>query len=283
MPTASQLPRHTVCSLDRGLYAFRYVRASDVVPPTAELHVLSGSIEFVHAPGREHARLSEPGTSVVLVVRQSATIRVELTAGKPGADVGAEFGLDLLDRGELDTLTSVNVSGQFVSEQGLQQGASIVDISSMRIEAHVSRLGDVAVRSGDWIAGPQAPLPIEGLRIICSGGSASLGVSVQLRFLNGGQSWSAWHSPETFAGTRQQAQALNGLRLKLVGSRANQYSLIGEALFLGAPVESQRGDVIEFLGSDPLVGLKVALAPANNGSESASLRGPDRVRVYKAR
>jgi hypothetical protein len=100
-----------------------------------------------------------------------------------------------------------------------------------------------------------------------------------------------------YAGTRGQARPLLGIRLRLSGGAAQSVTLSAEALFLGATVETARGDVIELIsgaGVDPLVGLKIAFVPVpssavqgkSNPAQSRQVQQAEprtgRVRVFRA-
>jgi hypothetical protein len=80
----------------------------------------------------------------------------------------------------------------------------------------------------------------------------------------GGQ-WSPWVPAGAFAGTRGQSLPLVGLRVRIAGALSGRYRLQGEAIFLGLPAVADSGDLLEFssyAGVDPLVGLRLELAPA---------------------
>jgi hypothetical protein len=88
--------------------------------------------------------------------------------------------------------------------------------------------------------------------------------------------------------------------LRLLGPGAERFVIHADALFLGAAVVSRRGREIELLGSggaDPLVGLRVDVAPmasaidrndpristGASGGVKLGARSEPRVRVFRAR
>ena len=125
--------------------------------------------------------------------------------------------------------------------------------------------------------------PIEGL-VIKSGSSD---VAVAAQFLNASslQTWSAWLTPGSLIGTRQKGDAADRFAvLKLVGNGASRFEINGEALFLGSPRITQRGGEVEFAvvgGSDPLVGLRIAVIERVLKVAEAPSKRESRVRVFR--
>ena len=135
---------------------------------------------------------------------------------------------------------------------------SVFDLSKFAILGHVAHRGDVAVSSGEWIAGPDSPSAIEGLEV--QGLQGGIQIDTQVLFGSRPPKWSNWVSSGSFVGTRGRRMPLVGVRLKLVGRDADQHELFAEALFLGSPIINKRGREIEMVsaaGADSLVGLRL--------------------------
>jgi len=142
---------------------------------------------------------------------------------------------------------------------------------AVELMGHVSRRGDLLVTDGAWVAGPDSPAPIEGLEMRLAGAAGGLSLEYQVQVGGGGGSWTNW-MPGGFAGTRGQARPLLGARLRLVGAQAAQFQIEAEALFLGASVKRLKGHLVEIVsdsGVDPMVGLRLALAPPAQASQPA--------------
>ena len=164
--------------------------------------------------------------------------------------------------------------------------------ASLSVLGHVSRRGDIVAAAGEWLAGPSAPSPIEGIVIQLEGAPASW-IEGQV-LVTGTRQWSSWQPAGTFLGTRGHARALVGLRLRLTAVAPSEVELEGSALFLGSAVIRQEGRVIEFLSAaerDPLIGLRLVIQadppstiesrpPVNDVGSQVAQRG--RVRVFRA-
>jgi hypothetical protein len=133
-----------------------------------------------------------------------------------------------------------------------------------RLLLHVSRRGDVVGQPGEWVAGPAAPAPIEGLQIDLAP-SSPFRLEYQVLLAGFSEGWSAWMPAGTFAGTRGRARPLNGVRFRLASSGSDRYEIDAEALYLGASIDRKTGVELEFVAPSPrdaLVGLRFALTRA---------------------
>ena len=267
-----------------GLYVLRYV--GSIEPRTAPFAAVrpvgtsADVITLVSAPGLDPSQLSAPGSSIVVVVRARGAIDINLRAAPGSSNLDAKFSLDLLAAASESAATDRAGERAGVREDG-KPGTSGAPLP-LDILAHVSRRGDIKPDAEGWIGGPKSPSAIEGLEIQTR--SAEVGLAAQ--FLNSAnpKTWSAWLTPGAFVGTRQQASPLTGLRLKLVGAAANRFEIDGEALFLGSPKVSGRGNEVELTvagGLDPLVGLRVAVSERRQTTEEAPVRREPRVRVFR--
>ena len=144
-----------------------------------------------------------------------------------------------------------------------KKAALELNASGFGFVCHVARKGDVGAAGGRWIGGPGSPAVIEGVMLHWP---EPEGVRLEVQALvsgSGGQ-WSPWVQAGDFAGTRGQSLPLVGLRVRIAGGQG-RYRLQGEAIFLGLPAVADAGEILEFssyAGVDPLVGLRLELAPA---------------------
>ena len=136
----------------------------------------------------------------------------------------------------------------------------MIEEVGFEVAAHVTWRGDVTVAADAWIAGPEAPFPIEGLSLR-TGPAAATWFETQV-FIHGDEDWYPWASASRFHGTRRRDLPLVGLALRLTQSAPAALALDVCAVFLGAPVARAAGRQVRFrslAGGDPLVGLRVGL------------------------
>lgn len=268
-----------------GLYVLRYLSSADPRnAPSASVRLTpggTGDVDFVSAPGLPEQELAAPGSSIVLLTRRPGSVDIVLRALPGSSNMDARFSLDLLAAGAESSLSWD--AGRHAAD-GSRIGGPGWDVAvpELEVEGHVARRGDVAADETGWIAGPRSPSPIEGLTIRCT--SPGVGIAAQSMGTRERGRWSVWQSPASFVGTRQQADPLVGLRLRLVGPEAGGFQLQAETLFLGAPVASRIGSDLELTsqsGTDPLVGLRLALIPAATPQVETVASRTSRVRVFR--
>ncbi|MFE1600583.1 hypothetical protein [Methylobacterium sp. ID0610] len=282
-------------TVEAGLYVLRYVKPlSRGASPTVEVRIpaeFGRYVQAISSPFDDPGVIGGPGGCLVLRAERPATLQIVVRT--PAGHGEVELQLEPLVTAR--TAAARPAAGQpqqpGPAQAGLPQAGAALDIL-----AHVSRRGDVKVGAEAWIAGPASPAPIEGLEIR-TGGLPGLRLEYQVLVGGAGGGWTRWMSGGEYAGTRGQARPLLGIRLRLSGGAGQGVTLGAEALFLGASVESARGDVVELVsgaGIDPLVGLKLTFVPARSEagrlqggpvpSGSAQPAGPrtGRVRVFRA-
>jgi len=264
--------RVSALSVARGLHVFRYVSFDGAgAPAIAKFMPDSNGMSVVDMPGREGGRLLAPGDCVVVRADHAGEATVGLRKGSADGALDASFRLDVIVRCE-EAVTPIVAA----------------PTSSITFFAHIANVGDASFGQDVWVGGPETPGAIEGLGIVSDAVSP-----LEMQVLVGGRParWSDWVGAGQYAGTRGYGLPLLGLRLRLSPEAAG-LEIAAEALFLGALVASQRGQMVEFLsgsGVDPLVGVKIAIEKATERSlgvsgateASASVREP-RVRVFRA-
>lgn len=286
------LEREATIDVSRGLYILRYLSGVALgASPVAMARPAPGSepfVEVISAPGILTGFLSYPGECLVVRAERVGKLLVRVMRQSAAESFDASFRLEPVfgaERSAAPVLAGAPETASASPQSGGGQKFTLL--------AHVSRRGDVEVRAGEWVAGPNAPSAIEGLEIRGALGSG-LRIEIQPLVSTTPLRWLDWAAPGGFAGSRGRALPLAGLRLRLAGDDASRFVLSADALFLGSAILSKRGREIELVGAasgDPLVGLRLDLAPeafavAGNidhaGAAIAPQRVEPRVRVFRA-
>jgi hypothetical protein len=272
--------QETAITVSRGLFLLRYASgATNGRSPFAVVRPASASapfIEVISPPGVVAGFLSGPGDFAIVRAEQSGNLLVKIVAQNPGDPLEASLRMETLSGGEKPAVAAAAITP--------------MSKAAPTILAHVSRRGDVEVAMGAWIAGPDAPSPIEGLEVR---GALPEGVAIELQPLlaTNPPRWMDWSGPGSFVGTRRRALPLSGLRLRLSGASAASFEIAASGLFLGSPVLNRRGREVEFVSSaglDPLVGLQVELVaasvegPAANDRTLAESPPESKLKVFRA-
>lgn len=282
--------RVSAIKVEPGLYTLSYVKSRSAENwPSVEVSALpesAQSIEVVSSPFESAGMISEPGGCVVLRVARSSQVQITVRPHPGSSNDEAELQLESLHRGKAARAREVAPT----------QAANGAPSHAVRLLGHVSRRGDVQVTDGSWLAGPDAPAPIEGLSLALEQRIGNLSLEYQVMIGGPGGGWTPWLSHGQFAGTRGQFKPLVGVRARLAGQPNEGLSLEVQALFLGASVDTSRGTEVELMspaGVDPLVGFKLALVGARSevGRDTNYGSGPiiqpsethaGRVRVFRA-
>jgi len=254
--------QETTIAVDRGLFVLRYASGAGAHrSPIAMVRPEPASapyVEVMSAPGVVAGFLSAPGDCAVVRAEQSGTLILKIIAQHAGDPLDATFKLDPLGGAERRDAGEIAAAPIAVA-------APVAALGALTILAHVSRRGDVGAAAGTWIAGPDAPAPIEGLAL--SGAlPKGLALGIQPLLATNPPRWLDWAGLGDFVGTRQRALPLAGLRFRLSGPEAENFEIAASALFLGSPVTSRRGreiDLVSSAGVDPLVGLRIELVAAS--------------------
>lgn len=281
--------RHHAMVVGRGLYLLRYVSASsDENPPVVAVnqHPRNSSIAVMSAPGGSDSHLQAPGDCMVVRANGPGSISLVVFADGPDASIDAELRLERILAATDDAATQRSVSAKIVDINSPSSGSS--EISVM---AHVSRRGDVVAEPGQWICGPELPLPIEGIEIDWPNKPSGVDLRYQVATSRSAGRHALSAAIGQFAGSRGKAAPLVSIELALSGPRAVQYELQCDALFLGAAILSQSGRQLSLSGPsgrEPLVGLRLQIAdaqktPAQKFEETKpqKKRPCRKVRVYR--
>lgn len=278
--------RDSSVDVDVGLHLVQYASSGDPgLPPSVQVEIAPHSLsraQIITDPRDPPGELPAPGTSLVVRAEGPATLRLIVHPRSAGASTDA--------RVEVRALGPKQRSQQPQPERARRSSAPVSSPSSapgagLRLLAHVARRGDVWAEAGEWVGGPSAPLPVEGVEIHEPAGSGRLGLEYQVLTGKRQQRWSDWTPAGRFAGTRGKATPLFGIRLRV----GPAYALRAEGLFLGAAILTKAGTEIELVGQtgrEPLVGLSLRLDQQAGeqhrpAQDQARERGA-RVRVFRA-
>lgn len=293
--------RSSAVAVSRGLLVVRYAASGAVrdfpiamVRPAATFDRV---VEIFSAPGTEQGRLEKPGDCAVVRVHEAAKLEIGLRRSAPAGSLDASFQVEVLGAGKLPETTfetartvaeapKTAIVSDFRESDAVRPGASAKP--GLTFSAHVAMRGDVEVGEDQWVAGPNAPAPIEGL-VLRSAEPDRLAIEAQV-LVAGAKQWSDWVAPGAYAGTRGRGLPLIAARFRLVGAEGASMEITADALFLGAAALTKTGRQIEFAsptGSDPLVGLKLGVRTVEKSPAAQQSDGPwrdrgSRVRVFRS-
>lgn len=264
-----------IIEVRKGLYALRYVSAlaGKAAPKiTAETNS-EAEIELIGMPGAKYATLSEPGELLVVRAFGPAQIRLKVTPARESGSIVADVRLE-----DLKSIGLVKPDAVATSTLVLPE----TQTPELEIFGHVSRVGDVSASPREWIAGPQRPSTIEGIRIVWLNKPANVELSVEGLLGGRAQGKVAPTCRDGLIGSRGRAIPLVGLNLRLSGAGANRYNLVVESLFRGCQATENRGRSIELLGptgSEALIGLKFDLRVLESNLGPDTIRRSDPVQI----
>ena len=284
MPSADKFDRNSTLFVGRGLYVLRYEKGgAGRDAPTAFVSAAGGCesvLDVFSVPGAPQGRLDGPGDALIVRASNSASLRIGVRRKSPEGSLEAALRLESV--GNLGASTVVAEAPARVAAPERAAGDALY-------LAHASRRGDIAVRPGQWVGGPEAPMKIEGLEFFETG---LPDVEIEAQWIGPGPSadWSAWTRSGAFLGTRGRNLPLAGLRLRLNGEGARRYLISADALFLGSPIVTECGRSVELTSAsarDPLVGLRLEIRPERRVSvwQTSRPNGVEverRVRIFKA-
>jgi hypothetical protein len=245
-------------------------------------------MSFLAGPGAFGDRLASPGSYILVQAQRSGTLELTVSATQPDGSVDAKVQLQRILTGD-ETADARHSAAS--AAQPLRASAS----SGLEILAHVAHRGDIRSKPGDWVCGPDLPMPIEGFAIdwpdkprgVELGYSVNFGQSQQQRSRE-----SREMKAGQFVGTRGKFTPITGLTLDLRGPQSVGYELRASALFLGAHVVSKQALNASFsgpTGCEPLLGLRLSVAapeartnPVNvRPARTVAMRQVGRIRVYR--
>jgi hypothetical protein len=269
-------------SVDRGLFLVRYSAAEDQEqPPHVKLCADPASkkdISFVLFPDDSEPILWEPDTCLVVRARAAGKLAVQVIPMEEGGSTAATVKIEPISQGKAATSATAD---------------ALHDFDDLRLLGHLTGLGDVTVKSDEWLGGPSSPMRIEGIAVDWLGIPPDLQIRYAVKTSRpmpvSGQAMDLG----SFAGTRGRAMPVVGLMLELTGPAAAHFQFCVEAIFLGSPatrIISNRVVASGPTGREPLVGLRLSLKSVE-AAEGLETKPPaskhevaaERVRVFRSR
>ena len=258
-PLANQINSIRTIRVSQGLFVLRYVSSkAGLNAPTVSVATPAGSGVDVISPGEEGPRLVSPGDGLVVRAARDSFVNVSVTPSHHHGSCDAELVLERVS-------TTIRQAVPLSTPEDFSGRGSIPAFDEVEILAHVARRGDVLVRSGQWICGPQLPMAIEGLEIRWNNKPQGLDIISRATINAGGLRTLAEKPIGSFQGTRGRAAPITALTLSLVGNGSDDFSLACDALFLGLSVMSVHGRSCILMGAtgqEPLVGLRLSVVSA---------------------
>jgi len=256
--------REKVVSLERGLYIVRYESANDTFsPPTLSIEVPACVTPVLH-PDQQSKDLSKPGSALVLRVLDTCNISLVLRAQMAGGSLKATLKVERLCAQEDGNAAATALPAAALIDERRR---------GLRVIGHVARIGDIEVGPDEWIAGPSAPGPIEGLVILTDNRLVSLGIRYAAIADGEQQRPRRWVNAGAFVGTKGRAKPLVGIELECA-SATSDLILQVDAIFLGSPPVRQTGAKLVIHGPsfrERLVGLKFDLVPSQTATNRAHM------------
>ena len=245
--------------VSQGLFVLRYVSSkAGLNAPTVSVVTPPGLGIEVISPSENGAQLVSPGDGLVVRATRDAFINVSVKPSHRDGSCDAELVLERVS-------TSIRQAAALAMPEVFTHRATVPAIEEIEILAHVARRGDVLVHAGQWICGPDLPMPIEGLEIRWKNRPQGLDIVSRATINARGLRTLAEQSIGSFLGTRGRAAPITALTLALVGPASDELSLVCDAMFLGQPMISISGKSCILSGAtgrDPLVGLRVSVVSA---------------------
>ena len=258
-----------------GLFALRYAAGPEdgSEPPFIRVDVPAAHrkyIQIVATPGDAGDALDRPGSVLVVRAERAGSIALHAMARSLRGSVEAQV--------KLERLGFAPAAAPVRHEPAPRAAA----VPSLEVLAHVARRGDTRAAEGQWIAGPEYPLPIEGLSI-----SGPVALEYQIKLGSPSSEWTTWARNDEFIGARGRAARIFGLRVRLAQNSRASGRLTAEALFLSRSVTRAAGPEIEFISQsarEPLVGISLKLEAGEAPPKAIVSEQPrsGRVRVFRS-
>jgi hypothetical protein len=245
--------------ISEGLFLLRYVssKAGLNAPTVSVMAPVDPGIDVI-APADEGPRLVAPGDGLVVRATRGALLNLSVTPIQRNGSCDAELVLERVS-------TSIRQEMPLPASDELARRVAASGTNQIEVLAHVARRGDIVVRSGEWICGPQLPMAIEGLEIRWANRRQDLDIISRATVNARGLRTLAEQPIGCFLGTRGRAAPITALTLNLVGSAAVDFLLNCDALFFGQHVISTSGRACILsgpTGREALVGLRLSVVAA---------------------
>jgi hypothetical protein len=250
----------------QGLFVLRYVSSrAGLNAPVVAVSAPRGSAVQVISPSNEDAVLVSPGDALVVRAERDSFITVSVTPSQQNGSRDAELVLERV---------STSLRPAAASDVTPDREKPDFGPHDLQILAHVARRGDVLVRAGQWICGPQLPMAIEGIELRWNNRPRGVDIVSRATINARGTRELAERATGEFLGTRGRAAPITSLTMTLTGPGTEDLSLTCDALFLGLAVKtvSGRSCVLSGVtGREPLVGLRLSIMSALDKATNQSV------------
>ena len=294
----NQAKRHFF-QVEPGLYIARYTKSAvEHSAPIVELQIEESAppgFAIISIPGKPLNLLSEVGDCAVILAPTRGELLIVAYSRESNGTVDATVTLEPLGK---NVRAKVHPNKP-IKEELAERPSQPVDSRTIDIDVlgHVAGRGDVWVKGGEWIAGPEDPARIEGLAINIAEQSNApdlvYGVIAASR-QNSARQVEKVVQAGSFVGSRGRATPVVGFKLQLRGQSKITHSIVAQVLFLGAPPVTKQGTDLNFLGPtgrEPIIGLAISVNEVERGPSTVSksdvpikARKPagGRVRVFRS-
>lgn len=242
--------------LQPGLIVVRYKKSpggqNAIIRPTLA-DPASRAAQIVADPLKRDAVLESPGDCFVVRCTAPARLHIDITSAIPGQQARGSVTVEYLTSQQLSSAAQAGGGAQMAPASALPNQAP--EAATLRYVGHVSYWGDVHAQHGEWIGGPDRPMPIEGVMVDAQSAGAQ---GIRLKDVQTGRIAQAGE----FLGSRGQSNPLRGVEIWLEGQNDGT-ELHVEALFRDAGRIEKRGRFVAMVGaslSDVLLGLRISLA-----------------------
>lgn len=252
-----------------GLFVLRYLSGGGAVRPVHVAPPPEADASLMTPPGMAGLELVAPGDGLVVSARREVELTLRWAARAGGEP---QFALE-----PVSSIARARQAGDqelipaFLDrDRGAPAAAG--ESEELLILAHVARRGDVVIRAGEWLGGPDAPAVIEGLELRWPNPPRGLDVAMRLTVNDHGPSRLPEVGLGRFSGTRRRAAPIIGVDFQLEGRRPEDWVIACDVIFEGQPAVSARGTRIALrgrTGREPLTGLRLSILAKNAAASAA--------------
>lgn len=269
--------RSKLALLESGLYIVRYT-SHNVVDGISCATLNSspigrGAIDFFPAEGVTRNTLTKPGDCIVLRVKgdKAGLLITEFASSNQTAPI--ELRIDRIG----NTEPATSVPEQTASQPRLQP----TKISPV-LTGHIEGIGDTTATNG-WLGTPNSSKRIEGFSVDVTGLPQGLVLAYSARSGKGTEPQIG--TVGRFVGTRRQAKPITAVAFALSGERANNFELIGQAVFAATPplpLVSGK-ELTGPSGTEQLVALQLEIRPKASPQSApvSPWEDPSRTHIFK--
>lgn len=244
-----------------GLIVLRYkkgtTRQNAIIRPTVADRSRN-DVEIISDPLRNDLVLDKPGDCVILRCTRDASVHLDITSKVRGEHARGSVTVEYLTARKKRESSAPEAGYAYSGfDNGSDQGGS-----SVRYLGHVSYWGDSWADEGEWIGGPDRPMPLEGLQIEAQH-------NIMMKDIRSGRTASVGD----YLGTRGQSLPLNGLEF-WIEDRNSKDELVIEAMFRDAGRVEKVGSFVALVGAsynDVILGLRISV---KNASENPVFDSP---------